>query len=438
VSLSRSDDLYGRDGRAIGALQKLRFFPSALIGGKGCRVVDETGRALLDLSAGWGAASLGHGHPAIVDAVTATLANPAGASVLSSANLPSVELAEALLARLPSLGDHKVWFGHSGSDANETVFRAVVAATGRRRVLAFEGAYHGGTTASMAISGHTVQAHATRHPGLTLIPYPSGDPPREGAVTGSQVLERVDELLRTPDPAGEFGALFIEPIQSDGGMLVPPSGFLAALVERCRARGVLIVDDEVKVGLGRSGKLHCFEHEGFTPDVVVFGKGLGGGLPIAAAVAPARILDFAPAFAMQTLHGNPAAAAAGLAVLETIARDDLVGNALAVGNALLQGLKELQLRQAAILDVRGRGLAIGVELDTTNDPRIAAKVVYRAYELGVVLYYVGLSSNVLELTPPLTLSLAEADEALSLIERAVADVAAGRFDGRKLAAFTGW
>ncbi|MBK1869901.1 aspartate aminotransferase family protein [Aestuariivirga sp. YIM B02566] len=433
-----ANDLYARDEAAIGNLQKLRFFPSALTGGAGTRVIDQSGRSLLDLSAAWGAAGLGYGHPALVEAVARAVANPAGASVLSSANLPAVELAESLLATVPEIEGAKVWLGHSGSDANEAMFRAVTAATGRSRILAFAGAYHGGTAASMAISGHSVQTHAARHAGLTLIPYPAESRPFMGDATGGRVLELVEHLLKTTCPGEQVAALFIEPIQSDGGMIVPPPGFLKELTALCRRYGILIVSDEVKVGLARTGKLHAYAHDDFVPDIVCFGKGLGGGLPLAAAVAPARILDFASSFAMQTLHGNPVSAAAGLAVLDTIKRDRLADNAATVGSYFLDGLERLHQHHRTIREVRGRGLAIGIELDPDRTRRYAAKTVYRAFELGLVLYYVGLESNVLELTPPLVLTKPDVDEALQILDRSLADVEAGVVSDQTIAPFTGW
>ena len=370
--------------------------------------------------------------------MTRAISNPAGASVLSSANLPAVELAEALLATLPDAAEAKVWLGHSGSDANEAMFRLVSAATGRPRIIAFAGAYHGGTAASLAISGHSVQSHATRHPGLTLIPYPSASRPFMGDATGDTVLELTGHLLKTTCPGDEVAALFIEPIQSDGGMIVPPPGFLKRLVELCRRYGILIVSDEVKVGLARTGKMHAFAHEGFTPDIICFGKGLGGGLPLAAAVAPAKLLDFAQAFAMQTLHGNPVSAAAGLAVLDTIRREGIAAHAASVGDYFLARLQSLRERHDTIVDVRGRGLAIGIELGSERAKRYAAKTVYRAFGLGLVLYYVGLESNVLEFTPPLILTRQDVDEAVEILDRSLADVARGLVGDAEIAAFAGW
>jgi 4-aminobutyrate aminotransferase len=434
-----ANSIYARDSQLVAGLQKLRFFPLALTGGHGVYVVDETGRDLLDLSAAWGAASLGYGHPAIAEAVCAAVRNPAGASVLSATHRGAVDLAQQILATLPELTNHKVWFGHSGSDANETAFRAILAATGRPRIIAFRGAYHGGTAGSMAISGHAVQSHASRAEGLTLIPYPN---PYHGE-DGEAVLQHLAELFSTTLPASEVGALFIEPIQSDGGFIVPPPGFLRRLVDMCRAHGILIVSDEVKVGLARTGRMHCFRHEGFKPDFICLGKGLGGGLAISALVGPATVMDHSTAFAMQTLHGNPVSVAAASAVLATIETEKLADNAASVGAFFLEGLEALKLRHPSIGDVRGRGLAIGVELVSnlpakTPSKELAAKAVYRAFELGLVLYYVGLNSNVLELTPPLVLTVDQASSAISILDRALTDVEQGRVSDDAVKDFAGW
>ena len=194
--------------------------------------------------------------------------------------------------------------------------------------------------------------------------------------------------------------------------MVPPDGFLAQLHARCRAHGVPMICDEVKMGLGRPGTLHAFEHDGVAPDIVTFGKVLGGGLPLSAAVGPAEILDEPPAAALLTTAGNPVCTAAGRAVLATIVADRLADHAAKVGAVLADALRGLAGSPGAdrIGEVRGRGLAIGLELvdpqTGDRDPRLAAQVVYRAWELGAVVFYVG--GNVLEITPPLVLTEDEA------------------------------
>ncbi|MDQ6432744.1 aspartate aminotransferase family protein [Mesorhizobium sp. LHD-90] len=435
--------LYERDQQALSKMSFLRFFPLAVTGGDGAWLTGDDGRRLLDFSASWGAAALGHSNPALREAVNRALASQAAASHLSSANLPAVELAERLLEIVPQRARGRVWLGHSGSDANETVARAVVAATGRPRIISFKGAYHGGTSGSMAISGHPVQQGVPKAAGLSLVPYPNAYRDGGAEPAGKAALAELEALFAGSVPPQEVAALFLEPIQSDGGMLVPPDTYFRSVEALCRKHGILIVSDEVKVGLGRTGRFNAFEHLGIEPDTVVFGKGLGGGLPLSAAVGPEAIMNHAAAFSFQTVHGNAISAAAGCAVLDTIASDGLVANAAETGAHLRMRLEGLKQKHALVGDVRGRGLAIGVELVTDRATKTPAKTetalaVLRAFELGLVLYYVGVSSNVLEFTPPLTLTKAEVEIGVDLLDRALTDVAAGRVDAASAAAFSGW
>jgi 4-aminobutyrate aminotransferase len=381
--------LPARDARVIANIAKLRFSPLSLVGGRGGRVIEEGGRALLDLSASFGAASLGYGHPAITAAVTEACENMAGASLLSFPNENAVALAEELLRLTPGRGERRVWFGHSGSDANDCALRVVQAATGRSRFISFIGSYHGSLSGSMSVSGHTAMTHTLPRAGLVLLPYPD---PYRAAFSAEDVLALLDYQFATSCPPQQVAAVFIEPLMSDGGLIVPPPGFLAALQERCRRHGILVIVDEVKVGLARSGRLHCFQHEGLEPDLVVFGKGLGGGLPLSAVIGPRHIMDHAPAFALQTTAGNPVAAAAGRAVLRTIVDENLAQRAIAVGAGLTDGLRALGAKHAMIGDVRGRGLAIGVDLVGDHESRepvpvtTTAKVIFRIARQCVGIY----------------------------------------------------
>ena len=430
-----------RDATAIAGIQKLRFNPLAARGGRGSYLTADDGRAILDLSASATAASLGYGHPAVTEAVTKAMADMAGASLLMYPNEPAAALAEALLETMPGDAERRVWFGHSGSDANDAAARVLEAATGRPRFISFIGSYHGGVAGSISISGHTAMTHTLPRPGLVLLPYPDPYRPRFPA---EAVLDMLDYQFETTCPPEQVAAVFIEPIMSDGGLIVPPAGFLKALEERCRRHGILTVLDEVKVGLGRSGALHAFSHEGLEPDMVVLGKGLGGGLPLSALIGPAAIMDHRPAFAIQTTGGNPVCTAAGLAVLRTVLDEDLPRRAAQVGTALMEGLRQLAERHEMIGDVRGRGLAIGVDLVTDRESRApvpattTAKVIVRAYELGASFIYVGLAANVLEITPPLVLSDAECEEGLAIIDKALGDVAAGLVPDEAVQAYMNW
>ena len=439
--LGAAPSLRDRDARVIADIGRLRFNPLAVTGGRGCRLVEEGGREILDLSACAGAASLGYSHPAVVEAATRALSDMAGASLLLYPSEPAVALAERLLAATPGAGERRVWFGHSGSDAGDCAVRVAQAATGRSRFVSFIGSYHGNVSGSMAVSGHTAMTHTLPRAGLVLLPYPD---PYRGRFDADAVLDLLDYQFATTCPPEQVAALFLEPLMSDGGLIVPPPGFLAALADRCRRHGILVVVDEVKVGVGRSGLLHCFQHEGLEPDMVMFGKGLGGGLPLSALVGPARVMDHSGAFALQTTAGNPVCTAAGGAVLDTIESQGLADNAARVGTVLAEGLRGLAARHAIIGDVRGRGLAVGVELVADRAARTpvpaatTAKIIYRAWELGVAFSYVGLDANVLEFTPPLILTEAQMQAGLAVIDRALGDVVAGRVSDAAVAPFMMW
>jgi 4-aminobutyrate aminotransferase len=433
-------ELYARDMRAVAGIEKLRFFPVALTSGDGCWLTEAGGRQLLDLSSTWTAAGLGHGHPAVVEAVTRAALHPAGAGGLSAVHPDSVGLAEELLELVPGSGDRRVYLGHAGSDANDVVIRATRSATGRSRVVAFHHSYHGGLGVAMGMSGvHVDAGSVTRDPASAFVTYPNpyrpvtaGDTP--DSVAASSLAEVEAELA-----TGDVACVLAEPILSDGGMVVPPSGWLAALVDLCRRYDTLLVCDEVKVGLGRPGLLHAFALDGAQPDIVTFGKVLGNGLPLSAAVGPAWVLDGPPAAALLTTAGNPVCTAVGRAVLRTLVAEELPQRAKRAGERLMAGVRDLDLPHVG--DVRGHGLAIGVELVTERgsrepDPRLAAKTVYRAFELGAVVYYVG--GNVLEVTPPLVISDEEVDRAVELLGQAISDAAAGLVPDEAVAGFAGW
>lgn len=228
---------------------------------------------------------------------------------------------------------------------------------------------------------------------------------------------------------------------SDGGLIVPPKGFLKALGQLCRKYATPLVVDEVKMGLGRPGLLHCFQLDDMVPDIVTFGKAIGGGLPLSAAVGPKDILDGPAASALLTTAGNPICTAVGRQVLRTLIEEDIPARAHAAGERFMTGLRGLMSTSDVIADVRGHGLAIGLELVTdrvsvTPDRKLTQKVVYRAFELGAVVHYVG--GNVLEITPPLVITDLEVDQAVDLLGRAIADAVAGKVDDAKVAPFAGW
>jgi 4-aminobutyrate aminotransferase len=432
--------LYLRDLASVAGVEKLRFFPVALESGSGCTLVEVGGRELLDLTATWTAVGLGHGHPKVVEALVKAAQNPPGAG-LSLVHGAAVGLAEDLLELVPGSGDRRVYLGHAGSDACDVAIRAVRRATGKKRLVAFHHSYHGGIGVAMANSGVFVESGTVAaDPNTTFVDYPNPyrppglEPsPAEAALSAS--LSQVEEALAD----GDVACVMCEPILADGGMVVPPLGFLRRLEELCRRYDTLLACDEVKVGLGRPGMMHAFEIDGATPDLVCFGKVLGNGLPLSATVGPAEVLDAPPASALLTTAGNPICAAVGRTVLKVLQEEELPERARRAGERLRAGLATLQ--NARIGDVRGHGLANGVELVTgleshTADPKLAAAVVYRAFELGAVMFYVG--GNVLEITPPLVISDEQVDRAVDIIGTAIDDAVAGKVPSDVVAAYAGW
>lgn len=435
-------DLLARDAAAVAGIEKLRFFPIALESGKGSWLTEVGGRKLLDLSATWTACGLGHGHPKIIEAMTKAAQNPAGAGGLSAVHPDSVGFAEELLALTPGEGERRVYFGHAGTDANEVIFRAARMATGKRRIVTFKLGYHGGIGISMGVSGVHIDAGATPDPDLYLATYPNpfrphadGPDPVQASLEAS-IAEIDAELAK-----GDVCVLMAEPILSDGGMILPPKGFLTALHATCRKHDVLLAVDEVKMGLGRPGVLHAFQLDGITPEIVTFGKVIGSGLPLSAAVAPAWVIDGPPATALLTTAGNPICTAVGRQVMRTLIEDDLPARAGRAGKRFMTGLREAMTQSPVIGDVRGAGLAIGLELVTdketmTPDPKLAAKVVFRAFQLGAVVHYVG--GNTLEITPPLIITDDEVDTAVSILAQAITDAHSGIVTDEDIAPYAGW
>jgi 4-aminobutyrate aminotransferase len=446
--MNRTDLLVERDAALLSETLKVRFFPLVIERAKGCHIWDITGREYLDFMAGWAVAITGYGNPEIKKAVFDQLEKISFATLTAFMSEASIELADQLLKAVPGRGARKVWFGLSGSDASDAVAKLVPIAQKRPRMVSYIGGYHGQTGGSAALSGHTAQSRVMSG-NVVKVPYPN--PYRcplgheDPATCWKACLSYLEDyVFRTICPPQDVAGLIVEAVQSDGGDIVPPDGYLQGVQALCRKHGILFILDEVKIGFGRTGKMWGFEHSGLEPDVVVLGKAMGSGFsPISAVVAPASVLDVAPAINMYTTAGNPAAATAGLATLKYIQDHDLAGNARVIGDRLLAGFKELQKRHPLIGDARGSGMILGVELvkdRKTKEPaaKDAAKVAYRAFELGLIIFYGGIYSNVLEITPPLTMTPDEADQGIAILDQALRDVESGSFPDEKLGRYAGW
>jgi acetylornithine/N-succinyldiaminopimelate aminotransferase len=375
--------------------------PVAITRGRGCRVWDPDGREYLDLIAGIAVSSLGHAHPALVEAVTRQVAQVAHTSNLFL-HEREIELAERLLALLASPGetapqdpsanaDARVFFANSGTEANEAAIKLVrrCQGPGRPVIVAAEHGFHGRTMGSLALTGKASIREPFGPFGLTVRFVPFGDAAALRAAIGS-----------------DCAAAFLEPCLGEGGVVPAPEGYLRAAREACDQAGALLVVDEIQSAIGRTGAWFAHQAEGVRPDVLTLAKGLGGGLPIGACVGFGRCgTGFAKGDHGSTFGGNPVACAAALAVLDTIERDGLLAQVAAVGERLTAGLRAV--RHPLVAGVRGRGLWLAVALTAAR----AADLEAAARRAGFLVNAV--QPDAVRLAPPLILSPAEADEFLA-------------------------
>lgn len=369
--------------------------PLALVSGDGAVVTDADGREYLDLLGGIAVNLLGHRHPAVIDAVTTQL-NTLGHTSNLYATEPGIALAEALVAQLGTQA--RTFFCNSGTEANEVAFK-ITRLTGKTKIVAAEGAFHGRTMGSLALTGQpTKQAPFEPLPG-TVVHVPYGD---------------VDALRAVVDD--ETAAVFLEPIMGEGGIVVPPAGYLAAAREITTEHGALLVLDEVQTGVGRTGAFFAHQHDGIVPDVVTMAKGLGGGLPIGACLAVGATGDLlTPGLHGSTFGGNPVCTAAGLAVLKTLAAEDLVARAGVLGKTLSHGVEELG--HPLVERVRGKGLLQGIVLTAPS----AKAVETAARDAGFLVN--AAAPEVVRLAPPLIITEGQIEAFLTALP-AVLDTAA--------------
>jgi 4-aminobutyrate aminotransferase len=356
----------------------------------------------------------GHGHPDVNAAIHAQVDD-----VLhycsSDFYLPVYADVCARLARLAPMDDAKVFLANSGTEAVEAALKLARHHTTRPNVIAFFGAFHGRSLGSLSLTASKARQRAgfgIVTPGSFHAPY--WDPYDPDALTGADYIREV-LFKRLTDPR-DVAAIFVEPIQGEGGYIVPPAGWLAAVRELCDEHGILLVMDEVQSGVGRTGTMWACEHDDVVPDLMTIGKGLASGLPLAGLVARGEIMDWAPGGHGSTFGGNPVACAAADVTLRLV-EDGLAANAAAVGAHLLAGLATLQDEQPLIEQVRGRGLMIGIDLP---DHAAAAGLERACFERGLLVLTCGERS--VRLAPPLVVTAAQADVAVGIIGDALASL----------------
>lgn len=402
-----------------------RDYPFVMARARGAEAWDVDGNRFLDFMSGIGVASTGHAHPKVVQAIK----DAADDFLHISSDYwheRMTRLAERINELDPMREPVQVLVCQSGTESVEGALKLARYVTGRPRFIGFLGGFHGRTMGSLAFTSSKVTQQAgffPTMPGVTHVPYPNPYRPLfVGTDQGRAVLDYIEMLFQSNLPPGEVAAIVVEPIQGEGGYLVPPDSFLPGLRALCDRHGILLIFDEVQCGIGRSGKMFASQHWGVSPDIMTLAKGLASGLPMGLVVARRSHMEKWKRGAHgNTFGGNPLCCAAALATLELVERE-YAANAAAVGEYFIGRLRELQQRFACIGEVRGKGLMIGMELITDRASRAPAKklceaVLTRAFHHGLLLLSCGAST--VRFIPPLMINRGHVDEALTLLEPAL-------------------
>jgi 4-aminobutyrate aminotransferase len=420
----RAKALIERDRNVISP-SYTRDYPLVVSRAEGAVVEDVDGNRFLDFNAGIAVVSTGHCHPRVVAAIQPQAERLIHMSGTDFYYENMVELGEKLAAIAPGDVARRVYFGNSGTEAVEAAMKLARYNTGRDKFVAFRGAFHGRTLGSLSLTGSKVvqrKGFGPLVPGVFHAqfpdPYrrPEGITPEDHAVNCVRAIE--EELFRTTLPAEEVAAIVVEPVQGEGGYVVPPKVFFEELARVAALHGILLIFDEIQCGMGRTGKMWAADHFGVTPDIFTSAKGIASGLPLSAMVARADVMNWGPGAHASTFGGNPVAVAAALATIELLERE-LVANSARVGGHIMDRLRTWPAKFKNVGDVRGLGLMIGIELvrdQATKEraPELRDRLVALAFERGLLV--LGAGRNVLRLCPPLIITRDQADFAVDTLE----------------------
>lgn len=395
--------------------------------GSGVEVWDVDGNRYLDFAAGIAVANTGHSHPKVVAAIK----EQADKFLHISSDFYHpiwVDLSERLSELAPFEEPGRIFLGNSGTEAVEAAIKLARRHTGRQQFIGFLGAFHGRTMGSLAFTASKTKYRRGFLPvmnGVTHVPFPNPYRPMiemEGRDYGEKIVRYIEDvILKSLLPPEDVAGILVEPIQGEGGYLVPPDGFFPALRELCDKHGILLIVDEVQSGVGRTGKMWAIEHWGVEPDIIASAKGLGSGVPIGATIARASVMDWPQGAHGNTYGGNPLACAAALATLDLV-ENGLMQNAAEQGSYLMDALEEIQVRHPSIGQVRGKGLMIGVEFvkdKASKEPAVELRnaVERKSFETGLIT--LGCGTSTIRMAPPLVIEQGQIDEALATFEAAI-------------------
>lgn len=408
-----------------------RSYPLVVKRGRGMLVEDVDGNEFLDFSAGIAVVSTGHCHPEVVAAIQKQASELIHMSGTDFYYENMVTLAERLAQVAPMTGPVRVYYGNSGTEAIEAAMKLARYHTKRQGIIAFYGAFHGRTMGALSLTASKLQQRrrfSPLVPGVEHVPFPYLYRRPEGMGEAQYLKECVsfieDRVFKTVMPPEECAAIFIEPIQGEGGYVPAPNEYMRELRRICDQHGILLVADEVQCGAGRSGKWWAIQHSGVEPDMVTVAKGIASGMPLGVTIARSEIMDWVPGSHASTFGGNPVCIEAALATMNVLERE-AIANAERVGNHILRRTRRWMETHPMVGDVRGLGLMIGIEIVKNKDTRATAhderdRIVKLAFERGVL--FLGAGENTIRVAPPLIVSEEQADIALDLLEECIAIV----------------
>ncbi|MGC2246336.1 MAG: acetyl ornithine aminotransferase family protein [Terriglobales bacterium] len=410
-----------------------RSYPLVAKRGRGIVVEDVDGNEFFDFSAGIAVTSTGHCHPEVVAAIQKQAAELIHMSGTDFYYESMVTLAERLSKIAPMSGPHKIYYGNSGAEAVECALKLARYHSKRQHIIAFLGAFHGRTMGALSLTASKPQQKrrfSPLVPGVTHVRYPDvyrgpvGEQDvEEFALSCARYIE--EKLFKTILAPEEVAAIFVEPIQGEGGYVVAPTVFMQELRRICDTHGILLVVDEVQSGIGRTGKWFAVEHTGVQPDMVCMAKGIASGMPLGITMTRAEIMDWVPGSHASTFGGNPVCIAAALATLDVIEREGLLRNAQEVGNHMMKRMADWPKKHKIVGDIRGRGLMIGVDVVKEQATREYAaaerdRIVENAFERGVL--FLGCGPSTVRIAPALIVTKDEADVAVDTLEESIAAV----------------
>ena len=414
-----------------------RSYPLVAKRGRGIVVEDVDGNEFFDFSAGIAVTSTGHCHPEVVSAIQKQAGELIHMSGTDFYYESLVTLAERLTKIAPMPGPHRFYYGNSGAEAIECALKLARYHTKRQQVIAFFGAFHGRTMGALSLTASKPQQKrrfSPLVPGVTHVRYPDvyrgcEGGPQDGekfALGCARYIE--DKLFKTILAPEEVAAIFVEPIQGEGGYVVAPTIFMQELRRICDKYGILLVVDEVQSGIGRTGKWFAVEHTGVHPDIVCMAKGIASGMPLGITMSKADLMDWVPGSHASTFGGNPVCIAAALATLDVIEKEGLLRNSQEVGDHMQKRMANWPRKHRIVGDIRGRGLMIGVEIvkDQATREHGASerdRIVELAFERGVL--FLGCGPSTVRIAPPLIVTKEEADVAIDALEEAIASVEKG-------------